>query len=120
MTLPKIDSGALHREKLAALHVEHGPDGMQSPTSTTCERATQALSRSRKLIGWMTEHLGQLTPEAIEAPIQLDAYLTPKMENYFREHGEAAGLDLLRQLMDWSLAQARGASNCTASPDAAG
>lgn len=117
----QIDSGALHREKLAALYVDHGPDGLQAPTSITRERATQALSRSRKLIGWMTEHLGQLTPEAIDAAIQLDATLTPKMEDYFREHGEAAGLDLLRQMMDWSLAQARGElSTCIASPGAAG
>ncbi|NHB84894.1 AbiV family abortive infection protein [Tessaracoccus sp. HDW20] len=33
----QIDSGALHREKLAALYVDQGPDGLQSPTSITCE-----------------------------------------------------------------------------------
>lgn len=116
----QIDSGALHREKLAALYVDHGPTGLQSPASITCERATQALGRSRELIGWMRAHLGQLTPEAIDAAIQLDAYLTPKMEEYFREHGEAAGLDLVRQMMDWSSAQARGElSTGNASPSAA-
>ncbi len=80
----QIDSGAVHRERLAALYVDLAA-GFQSPASVTCERATKALSRTRRLIDWMSTHLGQNTPEAIDVAIHLNATLThPQMEQYFQ------------------------------------
>lgn len=116
----QIDAGALHRQKLAALYVDHTPAGLRSPASISCEQATEALVRTGNLIEWMSAHLAPLTPEAIEAAAHLNAVLTPKLEEFFLEHGDVAGFTLLRQMMAWSLEQGRGELPTGNAPDEGG
>jgi AbiV family abortive infection protein len=106
----QIDTGTLHREKLAALYVDFGPSGLQSPRSVTPERAEHSLSVAGEIIGWVRTHLGQISVEAIEAAILLDGTMTPTMEQYEREYGPERALELARQMVAWGLAQTSGAS----------
>lgn len=101
----RIDTGALHREKLAALYVDQWPAGIQSPASITPARAAEALSRTEELIEWISARLAQVTPEAVDVAIQLNAVLTAKMEEYFEQHGAAAGLELVRAFVEWGFSQ---------------
>lgn len=95
--------------------MDQGPAGLQSPTAITYERAVLALSRTRDLIGWVKAHLGQITPEVIDIAIQLNAILGPLLEEYFRKYGDAAGFEVLRQVMAWGPVK-RSVESSTAGP----
>lgn len=103
----QVDGAALHREKLSALYVDAGPHCLQSPASFTRDRAEEGLNRARELVSWTTAHLGEITPESIVAAIELTNTLMPAMEKFTQDHGAEAGLGLARQIVEWSLAQAR-------------
>lgn len=45
--------------------------------------------------------LGQVSPEAIECALRLSEALTPVLDKYVHEHGEAAGLQVARDLVAW-------------------
>ncbi len=49
----------------------------------------------------MSGILGQLSPEAITCALWLNETLTPVLDKYVQEHGDAAGLQLARDLVAW-------------------
>lgn len=99
--LSQIDSGALHRQKLSAIYVDRRDGGVVSPSFVTHDDAERAIKDARRVIELLSGILGQVSPEAIECALRLSEALTPVLDKYVHEHGEAAGLQVARDLVAW-------------------
>jgi AbiV family abortive infection protein len=97
----QIDSGALHRRKLSAIYVDRRDGGVASPSSVTHDDAERAIEDARRVVELLSGILGQMSPEAIEYALQLNEVLTPVLDRYVQEHGDAAGLQVARDLVAW-------------------
>lgn len=104
----ELDSRALHREKLSALYVDDREGGIRCPGSVTKERAEQVLGDAKRVIEWLGKSFNLLSPEAIECAQRLTAALTPALDQYVIEHGEEAGLDVARRIVEWGHRLAQG------------
>ncbi|MCA0297165.1 MAG: AbiV family abortive infection protein [Actinobacteria bacterium] len=94
----QIDSGALHRRKLSAIYVDRRVGGVVSPSAVTHDDAERAMEDARRVVELLSGILGQMSPEAIEYALQLNEVLTPVLDRCVQEHGDAAGLQVARDL----------------------
>lgn len=70
---------------------------LSAPSSVT-QRAIEDARRVVELLGGI---LGQMSPEAIEYALQLNEVLTPLLDRHVQEHGDAAALQVARDLVAW-------------------
>ena len=108
----QIDSGALHRRKLSAIYVDRRDGGVVSPSSVTHDHAERAIKDARRVVEFLSAILGQLSPEAIEYALRLNEVLTPVLDKYVQEHGDAAGLQVARDLVAWGQSLSDTESTC--------
>ncbi|QXT62490.1 AbiV family abortive infection protein [Tessaracoccus palaemonis] len=99
--LSQIDSDALHRQKLSAIYVDRRCDGVVSPSSVSHDDAALSIRDATRVIECAGRVLRQVSPDAIEAALLIHDTLAPALDAYTLEHGDASGLQVVRDLVAW-------------------
>lgn len=97
----QIDAVAIHREKLSAIYVDRRGDSVVSPSSVTADDAERAITTAKRVVELLSGILTEVSSEVIEWVQQLTGTLNPALDKYVLDHGEAAGLRLARDLLEW-------------------
>lgn len=72
-----------------------------SPSSVTADDAERAIATARRVVELLSGILTEVSSEVIEWVQQLTGTLNPALDRYILDHGEAAGLRLARDLLEW-------------------